>query len=170
VDDDRLPSFRTFVSARWGRLLRTAYLLTRDWGQAEDLVQAALVKAWFAWRRIGGDPEPYVRRIIVTTFVSQHRRRRVSEVMTGWLPDTRAPDHGDVYAERDAMWRVLGDLPARQRAVLVLRYYGDLSEAQTAKAMGITVGAVKSQASKALAKLRERAAVRALVPGGTNAD
>jgi RNA polymerase sigma-70 factor (sigma-E family) len=148
------PEYDAFVATRWPRLLRVAYLLTADWASAEDLVQNALVKAWFAWRRISGDPEPYVRRIVVTTFVSSRRRRWRAEVPVDTLPDLAGADASAGYADRDLLWRALGRLPAKQRAVLVLRYFEDLSEHQIAATLGVRVGTVKSQASKALARLR----------------
>jgi DNA-directed RNA polymerase specialized sigma24 family protein len=79
-----------FVAARSPRLLRVAYLLTRDWGEAEDLLQTALMKAWFAWTRIDGEPDAYVRRIIATTFVSWRRRRWTGEISRGELPENAA--------------------------------------------------------------------------------
>jgi RNA polymerase sigma-70 factor (sigma-E family) len=149
------PEYDAFVATRWPRLLRVAYLLTADWAAAEDLLQTAFVKAWFAWRRIGGDPEPYVRRIVVTTFVSSRRRRWTAEVPVETLPDVLArPDGAAGHADRDLLWRALGKLPAKQRAVLVLRYFEDLTEEQIATTLGIRAGTVKSQASKALARLR----------------
>lgn len=148
--------FPLFVAARWTRLLRTAYLLVQDWPAAEDLTQAALVKAWLAWPRLDGDPEAYVRKIIVTTHVSWwRRRRRRGEVMTGQPPERPgAARDTDAVDERDAVWRALGRLPAGQRAVVVLRFFEDLTEAQVASVLGCSVGTVKSQTSRALAKLR----------------
>ncbi|MDQ2811664.1 MAG: SigE family RNA polymerase sigma factor [Actinomycetota bacterium] len=148
--------YPVFVAARWTRLLRVAYLLVQDWAGAEDLTQAALVKAWLAWPRLDGDPEAYVRKIIVTTYVSWGRRRwRRSEAPTAQLPEQ--PGRGrdmEQVDDRDALWRALGRLPARQRAVVVLRFFEDLTEAQVAALLGCSVGTVKSQTSRALAKLR----------------
>jgi RNA polymerase sigma-70 factor (sigma-E family) len=147
--------FADFVGARSPRLLRTAYLLTHDWGLAEDLLQTALTRAWEAWRRIEGDPEPYVRRILVNTYSSWWRRRWNGEHPTEHLPEPAVPsDPSAVLDERDRIWQALGALPRRQRAVLVLRYFEDLSEAEIADVLGCSVGTVKSQASRALAKLR----------------
>jgi RNA polymerase sigma-70 factor (sigma-E family) len=146
------PEFDAFVAARWGSLLRTAYLLTRDQGLAEDLVQEALTKLWFAWDRVDGDPEPYVRRIIVTTHSSWRRRRWWSELVSdrvGELPGSSLDTITDVD-----VWNALGHLPPRQRAVLVLRYFEDLTEAETAETLGCTIGTVKSQHAKALRRLR----------------
>jgi RNA polymerase sigma-70 factor (sigma-E family) len=142
--------FDEFVVASSGSLLRTAYLLTRDPHLAEDLVQTTLAKAWFARRRINGDPAPYVRRIMVNEFASGRRRRWRGEHPTADLPETHSPasePHTD-------LWHALANLPRRQRAVIVLRYFDDLTEAETARALRISVGTVKSQTARALAKLR----------------
>jgi RNA polymerase sigma-70 factor (sigma-E family) len=147
--------YDAFVEASWHRLLRTAYLLTRDWGAAEDLVQTALVKAWQAWPRLGGEREAYVRKIIVNVHVSWWRRRGRAELTTGSPPEqAQTADHMGQADEREVVWQALGRLPARQRAVIVLRFFEDLTEAQTALTLGCSVGTVKSQASRALAKLR----------------
>lgn len=147
-------AFNAFVQARSTPLLRTAYLLTRDHGLAEDLLQTALTKAWFSWERIDGGPESYVRRIIVNTYATWWRRKWNGEQATEALPehDDHRPSSG--VEDRADLWQALGRLPRRQRAVVVLRFYEDLSEAQTADLLGCSVGTVKSQASKALAKLR----------------
>lgn len=141
-----------FVATRSDRLLRVAHMLTRDWATAEDLLQESLAKAWFAWPRLD-EPEPYVRRILVTTYTSWWRRRWRQEVPSDDLPDSGS-GQPDPLGERDAMWRALGRLPARQRAVLVLRFYEDLSVAETAAVLGCHEGTVKSQTAKALAKMR----------------
>ncbi|MEU0484470.1 SigE family RNA polymerase sigma factor [Streptosporangium sp. NPDC006013] len=148
--------YDAFVAAAWQRLLRTAYLLTRDWAVAEDLVQTALMKAWLAWPRLGNEREAYVRKIIVNVHVSWWRRRwRQVEVTTGSPPDrTQAADDMGRADERELVWQALGRLPARQRAVVVLRFFEDMTEAQAAETLGCSVGTVKSQTSKALAKLR----------------
>lgn len=147
--------FDAWVAVRSTALLRTAYLLTRDHGLAEDLLQTALTKAWFAWRRIDGDPEPYVRRILVNTYATWWRRRWNGEHATEELPEpSPTRDETDASDAGHDLWDALGRLPRRQRAVVVLRYYEDLSEAETARLLGCSVGNVKSQASRALAKLR----------------
>ena len=145
-----VAEFDAFVVARSGSLLRTAYLLLGDEQRAEDLLQTALAKAWFAWSRIDWDPEAYVRRILVTTAASWWRRRWIVETPTAVLPDTatRAPD------DHQDLWNALRHLPPRQRAVVVLRYLEDRSEAETARLLDCSTGTVKSQAAKALAKLR----------------
>ena len=147
--------FEEFVAARSGALLRTAYLLTGSHQDAEDLVQTALLKAVPRWGRVR-EHEPYVRRILVHESVTRWRRRRWRETSTERLPElpARASDVDDRLVLRQALAR----LAPRQRAVIVLRYFDDLTEAQTADALGISVGTVKSQSRDALARLR------ALVP------
>ena len=149
--DDR-EDFEAFVAARYDALLRTAYLLTGDHHDAEDLLQQTLVKAVGAWGRITGDPEPYVRTILVRQNVSRWRGRRWRELHTADLPEVGVSDGGS--DDRIALHRALGLLAPRQRAVIVLRYYEDLTEAQTAEALGIAVGTVKSQTRDALQRLR----------------
>jgi RNA polymerase sigma-70 factor (sigma-E family) len=150
------PDFDEFVVVRSARLLRTAFLLTHDWATAEDLLQTALTKAWFAWRRIDGDPEPYVRKILANTYASWWRRRWTSERPVADMPEAALPATNPhaIVDVRDELWRSLGRLPKRQRLVLVLRYFEDLSEAEVAEVMQCSIGTVKSQASKALTKLR----------------
>jgi len=150
------PGFADFVAARSPRLLRTAYLLCRDWALAEDLLQTALARAWEAWRRVEGDPEPYVRKILVNAYASWWRRRSNAEQPTDRIPEPD-PEDRDPHArlaDREALWQALGRLPRRQRAVLVLRYFEDLSVEEIARTLGCSTGTVKSQASRALAKLR----------------
>ena len=153
ADED---AFRAFVASRTAALLRSAYLLVGDHGQAEDLVQTALVKTYLAWSRIREPAavESYVRRTMATTATSWWRGRRFRERVVETLPDRADADHVDPSLERDSMWSHLRELPARQRAVLVLRYYENLSEAEIADALGCSRGTVKSQASDALAHLR----------------
>jgi RNA polymerase sigma-70 factor (sigma-E family) len=146
--------FDEFVAVRSASLLRTAYLLTRDHGLAEDLLQTSLTRAWFAWDRIATHPEAYVRRILVNTYSSWWRRRWNGEHATEELPDGGAPDHADGADRKQDLWLAMGRLPRRQRAVVVLRYFEDRSVSETADLLGCTTGTVKSQLSKALAKLR----------------
>jgi RNA polymerase sigma-70 factor (sigma-E family) len=144
--------FNDFVVARGPALTRTAYLLTHDHQLAEDLVQTALFKAAKAWDRIEGEPEPYVRRILYTENVSRWRRRRVIET---FQPAYDAPavvgNDPDVHV---ALEHALAELTLRQRTVLVLRYYEDLTETETARVLGIGVGTVKSTHRRALGRLR----------------
>jgi RNA polymerase sigma-70 factor (sigma-E family) len=158
VDAQAREDFRSYVVARSGPLLRTAYLLTGSRADAEDLLQTALAKTYLSWDRIRDREavDGYVRRVMVNTQTSWWRRRKVDEHPTDVLPE-----HGggrDSTADldlHDALWSALALLPTRQRAMVVLRYYEDLSEAETAAVMGVTVGTVKSTTSRALAKLRE---------------
>ncbi len=146
--------FDEFVAARSGRLLRTAYLLTRDRDLAEDLLQTSLTKAWFGWARIDGEPEPYVRKVLVNTYASWWRRKWRGEQPTDELPETGHGEHAAATDTSHDLWSALGRLPRRQQAVVVLRYFEDLTEAETARVLDCSVGTVKSQAFKALAKLR----------------
>ena len=154
VDVQDRPDFAEFVSVRSPALLRTAYLLTGDWALGEDLLQTALASTWRRWGRLSGEPEGYVRRTMLNTYLSWRRRRWTGEVPTGELPDRPGEDVTGYADERDLVWTALQRLPRRQRAVVVLRYYEDLTEVETAQLLGVTVGTVKSQASKALATLR----------------
>ena len=158
--------FRAFVEARSPALLRSGWLLTGDWPSAEDLVQTALAAAWPRWGSLDQAPELYVRKIMVNTFLRWRQRRWNGEIATGKLPE-RA--YGDVFAQVDsraALTAALDRLPARQRAVVVLRYFADMTEAQTAHAMGCSVGAVKSHAAKAMARLRDAPGLAELMSGG----
>jgi RNA polymerase sigma-70 factor (sigma-E family) len=146
--------FAEFVATRSTRLLRTAYLLTHDWAHAEDLLQTSLAKTWFAWRRIHSNPEPYVRRVMVNTYASWWRRRWNGEQPTQDLPERTGRDEFSPVDDRQSLWAALRRLPRRQRTVVVLRFFEDLSEADTAEILGTSVGTVKSQTARALAKLR----------------
>ena len=157
--------FRDFVVARSPALVRSAWLLTGSEANAQDLVQIALAKTWARWGRITRQdaPEAYVRRVMLSTYLTSRRRRWRDEVAAGWLPDQADPH--DVFAEADVRQSVsaaLRSLPRRQRAVVVLRFFDDLTEAQAAAALGCSVGTVKSQTAKALARLRECDPLRAV--------
>jgi len=161
VDREAAATFDEFVVARSRALLRTAYLLTHDHALAEDLLQTSLAKAWFAWRRIQGEPEPYVRKILVNTYASWWRRKWNGEQPTETLPEPVV----EAATEPTDLWTAMERLPRRMRAVIVLRYFEDLTEAQTADVLGCSVGTVKSQTSKALAKLRIDPALSTVEPG-----
>jgi RNA polymerase sigma-70 factor, ECF subfamily len=158
--------FREFVAARSGALLRTAYLLAGDWATAEDLLQTALTKTYLAWKRLGHIEavEPYTRRVLVNTATSWWRRRWHGERPTEVLPERAGPDQHEQALERDVLWQHVQRLPVRQRAVLVLRFYEDLSEAQTADLLDISRGTVKSQTARALATLRKSLDADGLLP------
>ncbi|GAA4559528.1 SigE family RNA polymerase sigma factor [Planotetraspora kaengkrachanensis] len=147
--------FAEFVAARATALLRTAHLTCGSAAEAEDVLQSALERAYRNWHRLRGDadPEPYVRRIIVNLAISRARRRAVLR----FIPVHSPPDLPFVRRDielRQVLLDALRALPPRQRAVVVLRFWEDMTEAQTAKVLGCSVGTVKSQASKALARLR----------------
>lgn len=144
--------FDEFVAARSTALLRTAYLLTRDHGRAEDLLQTALAKAWLGWSGVHTSPEAFVRKILVNTYTTWWQRRWKDE-----RPTETLPEHGyssDDPSTRHDLWQAVGRLPRGQRAVLVLRFFEDLTEVETARLLDCSVGTVKSQTAKALAKLR----------------
>lgn len=152
--------FAEFALARAAALHRAAYLMVGDTQLAQDLVQEALSRTYVAWPRLR-DPrnaEAYCRKAITTTAISWFRRKSWNnERPTEHLPDeSRTVGPETTVVERDAVWRALQQLPPRQRAALVLRFYEDLTETQTADAMGCAVGTVKSQVSAGLAKLRQR--------------
>lgn len=144
--------FEEFVVARRDALLRTAYLLTGNHHDAEDLVQSALIKVVPKWARIKESPERYVRQVLARESVNRWRSRRWREISTNVVPETMHHESMD----RLALLEDLRRLSPRQRAVLVLRYFDDLTEAETAAALGISVGTVKSHARDALARLRNQ--------------
>jgi RNA polymerase sigma-70 factor (sigma-E family) len=154
VDEE---GFREFVRARLPRLSRAAYLLAGGHAQAEDLLQGALIKAALHWSKVSaaGDPEAYIRKILYHEHVRVWRRRRFLEHSTAQVPDRAAGgDETDRAVLRLVLEQALAKLTPRQRAVIVLRYFEDLSEAVTAQVMGTSVGTVKSQTSHALSRLR----------------
>ena len=158
---DRDRGFSAFVGARSPALMRTAYLITGQRQSAEDLLQTALAKTYLAWDRIDSPEsvEAYVRRVMVTTHVSWWRRHKGREQPTGTPPEPNVAGGSlatDDVDERDRIWTALSALPNRQRTVLVLRYYEDLSEAEIAHLMGCAAGTVKTHASRGLATLRDR--------------
>lgn len=147
--------FTEFMLGCWPRLVRLGYALTGDRGHGEDLAQTALAKAYASWPRVAraGDPDAYVRKIVVNASRDGFRRRRVNELLTDSPPDVMTGTMARIE-QRPALFAALMKLPAGQRAVVVLRYWLDLTETETAAAVGCSVGNVKSQASRALAKLR----------------
>jgi RNA polymerase sigma-70 factor (sigma-E family) len=158
--------FEEFVAGRGQALQRFGYALTGDWALAEDLLQAALARAYPRWSRITrDDPEAYVRKIMLNTWSSWWRRRWRGEVPSGQLPEAAGPDSYAAVDSKQVLRAALTALPPRQRAVVVLRYHQDLSEAQVAELLGISVGTVKSQAAKALATLRSQAVLATYRPG-----
>lgn len=151
--------FQQFVSLRTAGLLRLAYLISGDAHTAEDLVQETLLRCHRRWDKVSraASPEAYVRRAVVNQHLSWRRRRSSTEyvVEPDDLPQRGTADSQETVAVRDLLWRALGDLPTRQRTVLVLRYYEDLSDADIAGLLGSRVGTVRSLATRAFARLRE---------------
>ncbi len=155
----RDADFAAYLQARQASVLRTAYLLTGDRHTAEDLVQTAFAKLYLSWDRVRdqGSMDGYLRRILVNENNSLWRRGwKKREHATDELPEPtpHLDEHDD--GRSGALWDLVQTLPKKARAVLVLRYYEELSEAETAEVLGISVGTVKSQTSRALAALRER--------------
>ncbi len=146
-------TFEAFVAARGPRLFATAVLITQDRALAEDLVQTALLKAWRRWSHIDVSAEAYVRTTMVHTYTSWWRRKWNGEVPTGDPPEVRVSPATDAVDDRADLRAALARLPRRQRAVVVLRFYEDLSVAEVAAVLGCSPGTVKSQTSKALVRL-----------------
>ncbi len=175
MDAQEEERFRDFVNRRWTPLVRYAYLLTGDRAAAEDVVQVALERTWRRWSSVRTDrPEAYVRIAITNTVISRHRWRvrRVAE--TAWdddwaeglrssPPGTITGDGADGRAVQQVIWQEVQRLPPRMRAVVVLRLWEDLPEAEVAHTLGCTTGSVKSQLSRAMERLRARDELRTLV-------
>jgi len=151
---DEPEGFREFVEARSRGLLRSAWLLSGDWQLAEDLVQTALVKTWPRWNQLirRDRPEAYVRKVMLRTYLSWRKRRSWQEHPVADMPEV--PVSGVDVEARQALRAALNGLSHRQRAVVVLRYFDDLTEAQTAEALGCSIGTVKTHTSRAMAYLR----------------
>jgi RNA polymerase sigma-70 factor (sigma-E family) len=151
------PTYEEYVASRWSALYRTAYLLSGNHADAEDLAQSALVKAYLSWSKVveAASPDAYVRRILTNAFISGRRPLRVvRERLVDQTPDSAVVT--DDSEDRLLLWPHIAALPPKQRAVVVLRYYEDLSEKQIADALGCSPGTVKSNASLALRALRAR--------------
>lgn len=149
--------FTEFVVSRTPALLRFAYLLSGDAYLAEDLTQEALVRVHRRWSSIvrADGPEPYVRKAILRQYLSWYRRRASTEVPRAEAPDIPDPRSlADRVVEHDEMWSMLAALPRMQRAVLVLRYYEDIPDAEIGELLGCTTATVRVHAFKALKRLR----------------
>ena len=155
--------FVDFVAARWESLYRLAYLLTASPTAAEDMLQTTLEKAYVSWARISRMeyPEAYVRRMLANAVVSNSRRAWLREVPSARMPERSEEPVGGGVLDRSLLWPLVCALPSRQRAVIVLRYYEDLTEMQISEVLGCAPGTVKSQASAAMKALR-----RALAASG----
>jgi RNA polymerase sigma-70 factor (sigma-E family) len=162
--------FADFVRQRSTPMLRTAWVLTGgDWALAEDLAQAAFSEVWRHWPRVSvmDAPEAYAHKVMLNTFLSWRRRRWTTEISTERIVVSRATTGGFATVDmREVLRHALGQLTAKQRAVIALRYFEDRSEAETAAIMGCTVGTVKSQASRAIAKLRKQPGLADVMTGG----
>lgn len=157
ASDATQQDFVDFVAARQQALLRFAYLLTSDHHTAEDLVQTALAKTYLSWSKLRdrGALDSYVRRIIINENISLWRRAwKRNERPSDILPEPGAGHLDEPSTHRDALWQVVQTLPTKQRAAVVLRYYEDRTEAETANILGCSVGTVKSQTSRAIAAMR----------------
>jgi RNA polymerase sigma-70 factor (sigma-E family) len=149
------PDFESYAAARRTHLRRIAYLLCGDWDRAEDLTQDALARLYVHWRRASraDDLDAYVRRTLVNAFLADQRRPWRRLVLTSATPDVTVP--GPEPGAREELRAALDELGASQRAIVVLRYWDDLSVEQTAAALNCSTGNVKSQAARVLARLRE---------------
>jgi RNA polymerase sigma-70 factor (sigma-E family) len=157
------PGFQDFVARRSRSLLRTAFVLTGNRADAEDLVQAVLAKTYQVWDRIEdrGALDGYVRRAMVNTHISWWRRRRLEEYPTDVIPDQVVADHSVSSDQYETLRRAVDRLPQRMRTAVVLRYFEDMTEAEIASALGVSLGTVKSTVSRAVAKLRIDAELQA---------
>jgi RNA polymerase sigma-70 factor (sigma-E family) len=172
VAEDLDSDFSAYAAARLGALRRSAYLLCGDWHKAEDLTQTALVKLYVAWARVrrAGSVDAYARATLVRVFLDDGRRRWRGERPTGDLPETPVPDPTGASSDRVDLARALARLPARMRAVIVLRCWDDLSIAETARALDCSEGTVKSQTSRGLAALRDLLELPATTATRTEGD
>lgn len=157
--DDREAEFAGFFAASWPRLFRTTYAIAGDRQRTEDALQTAFAQAWATWPKVAAanDRLAYVRRMAINAALSRHRKafsRR--ETVVAVLPEDAQPSGEDAFLHGDETWQAVQGLPPRQRAVVVLRYYEDLTEQEIADVLGCRPGTVKSQASAALASLRNR--------------
>jgi len=153
--------FGRFVAARGRALCRTAYLLAGDWQVGEDLVQEALTRTYLRRRRLRSAAalEPYARKVLVSLFLTSRRRHWHKELPVADVPDHAVNGQFDAAEDRRGLWPALLALPAQQRAVLVLRYFEDLTEAEIAAVLGCSPGAVKTHAARGLDRLRRSMAL-----------
>ena len=159
-ESDAAAEFDAFVASSGSTLLRTAYLLTGDHASAEDLLQDTLVRVWSRWSRVRAADSPlaYARRVLVTTSVSRWRAARSRSGREHLVADPPETGSGEPPPRDDELWQAVLALPPRQRAVMVLAYYEDLTDQDAAEVLACTVGTVKSQRAKALRALRLRLA------------
>ncbi|MFJ1599249.1 SigE family RNA polymerase sigma factor [Streptomyces sp. NPDC088261] len=168
---DHDADFTRFVDARWPRLVRFAHLLTGDFHDAEDLVQTTLVKVCARWRHLpAGEVDTYVRRALVNNHRSRLRRRRVAQLLTPFVPHRALRGHADAVETRLAVAEALSMLSVRQRATVVLRFWEDMTEQQTALVLGCSTSTVKVHTRRALAVLRAHPALAAYASAGGERD
>jgi RNA polymerase sigma-70 factor (sigma-E family) len=156
LNGSALAEFSDFAHSRWPRLVRLGYGLTRDRGLAEDLAQTTLANAYASWSRVrkADDPDAYLRRILLNSYRAGFRKRRVAEQLSDAVPDLAVADPLGQHGDRTAVLAAVAALPPKQREVVLLRFWLDLTEIQVATTLGCSVGNVKSQTARALAKLR----------------
>ncbi|MFF8512834.1 SigE family RNA polymerase sigma factor [Streptomyces sp. NPDC015492] len=163
MTDESYVAFAEFAAAAWPRLVRTAHMLTGDFHEAEDLVQTTLAKAYARWSRIPADEAlAYFRRALINNNISRVRRKRVAHLLMPFLPEAVHRTHGghaEVTEERAALTTALATLPNRQRTVMVLRYFEDMSDQEIATALNCSLGTVKTHARRGLAALRDHPAL-----------
>ena len=156
MNGSALAEFSDFAHSRWPRLVRLGYGLTGDRGLAEDLAQTTLANAYASWSRVrkADDPDAYMRRILLNSYRAGFRKRRVAEQLSEAVPDLAVADPLGQHGDRAAVLAAVAALPPKQREVVLLRYWLDLTEIQVAATLGCSLGNVKSQTARALAKLR----------------
>lgn len=156
MDSAATAEFSEFAHSRWPQLVRLGYGLTGDRGMAEDLAQTALASAYASWSRVSraDDPDAYLRRILLNAYRGGRRKRRVAEDLRPTAPEVAIADPADRHDDQAAMLAALAELPPKQREVVLLRFWLDLTEVQVAATIGCSLGNVKSQSARALAKLR----------------
>ena len=156
MNSSALAEFSDFAHSRWPRLVRLGYGLTGDRGLAEDLAQTALANAYASWSRVhrAADPDAYLARILLNSYRGGFRKRRIAEQLSDSPPDSAIADPAVQHDDRAAVLAAVAALPRKQREVVLLRFWLDLTEAQAAATLGCSVGNVKSQTARALAKLK----------------
>ncbi|MGW1729273.1 SigE family RNA polymerase sigma factor [Streptomyces sp. NPDC002306] len=163
MTDESHGEFAEFAAAAWPCLVRTAHMLTGDFHEAEDLVQTTLAKVYARWRRIPRDEaHAYMRRALVNNNLSRIRKKRVAHLFTPFFPETvhRAQSgHAEITEHRSALTQALATLPTRQRTVMVLRYFEDLSDQEIATMLNCSLGTIKTHARRGLAALRSHPAL-----------
>ena len=156
MDSGTTAEFSEFAQSRWPQLVKLGYGLTGDRGLAEDLAQTALASAYASWPRVrrADDPDAYLRRILFNAYRGGWRKRRVAEDLRAIAPDVAVADPAGRHDDQSAVLAALAELPPKQREVVLLRFWLDLTEVQVAASLGCSVGNVKSQSARALAKLK----------------